>query len=115
MKIYIAGTYSAPTWKEKQINTDKAIWAGIQVMLKGHNPFIPHLTHYIDKMAYDKNIFISYDKWMEIDNEWLELCDAFLYLNSSKGANVELEKAKKLDKIIFYDLNEIPILISENI
>lgn len=108
MKIYIAGPYSADTWEGKQINTDKAVWAGVQVILKGHNPYIPHLTHYPDKIAFDNNIEISWEKWMELDDEWLNLCDALLFLSPSKGANLELKKAKQLGKIIFYNIESIP-------
>jgi hypothetical protein len=108
IKIYIAGAYSAPTWEGKQNNTDKAIEVGVQLILKGHNPLIPHLTHYIDKMAINKGINITWEKWMKIDDEWLCLCDALLLISNSRGANIELERAKQLNKIIYYSLEEIP-------
>lgn len=107
IKIYVAGAYSASTWEDKQVNTDKAVEIGVQLILKGHNPFIPHLTHYVDKMAIDNNINIPWEKWIQIDDEWLCLCDGFLLISHSRGADMELKRAKELGKKIYYSLDEI--------
>jgi O-glycosyl hydrolase len=108
LKIYIAGPYSAPTLEEKLENTNKAIMAGIKVLIKGHYPYIPHLTHYVDLFAYEKGIPLKWEDYIDWDLTWLELCDALLFLGDSRGARIELEYAKKLGKYIFYSVDEIP-------
>lgn len=108
MKIYVAGPYSADTWAKKQSNTDRAVWAGLEILMKGHNPYVPHLSHYIDEKAIDAQITIDWQTWMDIDFQWLDACDAILYLDPSKGADMELTKAKADGKIIYYSVNEIP-------
>jgi hypothetical protein len=110
LKIYIAGPYSAPTLEEKIANTNKAIMAGIQVFLKGHYPYIPHLTHYVDLFAHERGIPLKWEDYMDWDFTWLELCDALLFLGDSRGARLELEYAKELGKYVFYRIDEIPTI-----
>jgi O-glycosyl hydrolase len=113
LKIYIAGPYSAPTLEEKLENTNKAIMAGIKVLIKGHYPYIPHLTHYVDLFAHEKGIPLKWEDYIDWDLTWLELCDALLFLGDSRGARIELEYAKKLGKYIFILLMKYPILIQD--
>lgn len=108
MRIYIAGPYSASTWEEVQVNTDKAVWAGVQVMNKGHIPFVPHLCHYMDELARDNEIEIGWDEWLLYDFQWLDLCDAILFLAPSRGANLELVRATERGMKVFYSIEEIP-------
>ncbi|NQS90727.1 DUF4406 domain-containing protein [Patescibacteria group bacterium] len=51
---------------------------------------------------------MEWEDYMRWHRPWLETCDAFLYLNSSKGADLELQIAKDLDKLIFYSIDEVP-------
>ena len=104
MKIYVAGPYSANNPHNIQLNVDRAIDIGCELIKRGHNPFIPHLTHYV--WLRPEGDF-SYDKWCELDVEWLKLCDALYFIGSSNGANAELELAKKLGLKIFYSLEEV--------
>ncbi|MGA2790288.1 MAG: DUF1937 family protein [Candidatus Bathyarchaeia archaeon] len=111
LKIYVAGPYTPANSDPHDAarvahqNTLKAIRAGIQVIEKGHVPFIPHLTHFIHletKKPLPAQFYYAYDK------VWLEFCDAFLYLGGSKGADKELQLAKKLGLRIFRSTKEIP-------
>ena len=45
---------------------------------------------------------------MAWDAPWLRVCDALLFIAESKGANIELEEARRLGKTIFYSSSEIP-------
>ena len=45
---------------------------------------------------------------MTWDAPWLRVCDALLFIAESKGANIELEEARRLGKTIFYSISEIP-------
>jgi hypothetical protein len=107
LKIYVAGPYSGPDSHTIQHNTNRAVEAGIKVMLKGHHPYIPHLTHYICMSDYCP--WPSADRrWVSVDSPWVVACDALLLLAHSRGADTELALAQKLGKTIFYSIDEIP-------
>lgn len=53
---------------------------------------------------------MSWGDFMAWDAPWLEVCDALLFIGESKGANIELEEAKKLGKTVFYSISEVPKL-----
>lgn len=108
LKIYIAGPYTAETRTQRQKNVNVAIDAAFVILSKGHFPFIPHLTHFVDERAQELNVELTWEDYIRWDLVWLEKCDAFLYLAASRGADLELEEAKKLGKAIFYSIEEIP-------
>jgi len=108
LTIYVAGAYSAPTEQGKLDNSYKAINAGIEVIKKKHIPFVPHLSHWLGTKATEQGISLDWNYWMYYTNVWLHKCDALLYLNSSKGADIELEVAKNNNKAIYYSVEEIP-------
>ena len=51
---------------------------------------------------------------MEWHRPWLDVCDGFLYLRSSKGADIELNMAKELGKTIYYSIIDIPLRKAKN-
>ena len=108
MLIYVSGKYSAPTLEEKEYNTNLAIDAGIQVMLKGHEVIVPHLSHWLDLRAQSKGITLTWQDFMDTDIEIIKRCDAILYISSSKGADLELEEAKNWGLEVFYSIDEVP-------
>ncbi len=112
MKIYIAGPYSADTAKKRHENVVKAIDAGLAVWKKGHCPYIPHLTHFVDHRAKITSTPMEWEDYIAWDKTWLETCDALLFLGSSKGAEIELNYAKQKGKEIFFSINSIPIVVN---
>jgi hypothetical protein len=110
LKIYVAGPYTARDDDGHEANTQRAIDAGIRVFEKGHYPYIPHLTHYVDLRARRIGAELSWEDYIKWDTPWLKTCDALLYLGKSKGADLELELARKLKKRIFLSLSEIPVV-----
>lgn len=108
MRIYIAGPYTADSDSQIQKNVNNAIDTAILVFKKGHYPYIPHLTHWIEIRNMETNQGLKWEDYIEMDRIWLENCDALLYLGSSKGADIELNHAKKEGKPIFYSITEIP-------
>ncbi len=108
LRIYIAGPYTSLDEKGHELNTHRAIDAGIAVFKKGHHPYIPHLTHYVDLRAKAARIELSWSDYIEWDLPWLDMCDALLFLGKSKGADLELERAKKQGKRIYLSIAEIP-------
>jgi hypothetical protein len=111
LRIYVAGpydprgetTHSAPRIANQ--NVLRAIRIGIELMKLGHNPYIPHLTHYLH---IESDVEFSWERWVENDSEWLERCEALYFIAPSKGATAELEFAKKKGIHVFYNLSEVP-------
>ncbi len=108
LRIYIAGPYSAKDVKEVEANVKRAIEAGILLLLKGHYPYIPHLTHYVDLISKENGGPLQWKDYIRWDLKWLELCDAILYLGPSRGADIELEQARKKDMMVFRDVGGVP-------
>ncbi len=108
LKIYIAGPYTADTEEQKRTNVDTAIDVALVIFSKGHFPYIPHLTHFIDQRAKETGVDLKWEDYIRWDMAWVKICDALLYLRSSRGTNLELQAAKELGKKIFYSLDEIP-------
>jgi hypothetical protein len=110
LKIYIAGPYSAETEEQRVKNVNAAIDASFEVFAKGHFPYVPHLTHYVDARANEVGHNLTWEDYIRWDMPWVRVCDALLFLRSSRGADLELQEAKNLGKQIFYTLGEIPAL-----
>jgi hypothetical protein len=100
MRIYISGPYTENPDKWTKMVEE----VGVHLMKKGHTPFMPHKHFY----GMEKRNDVGYDDFMRVDLEWLYVCDAILYLRTSPGADVELEVAKKLKKIIYNSVAEVP-------
>ncbi len=112
MKVYIAHTYGRRwglTEEECELNTQKSIEFGRKVMLKGHNPFIPNLFHYVHKGWRDSP---QEDVYFRLVSDWIEDCDALLVAEmppwEGSGVEREVKIAEALGKKIYYNLEEIP-------
>ena len=108
--IYVAGPYTAPDRQGINRNVDQAIDVGIEIFNKGHFPYVPHLTDLVDKRARELGKELSWEDFMAWDAPWLKVCDALIFVGESRGANIELEEAKRLGKTIFYSSSEVPRL-----
>ncbi|MBV6504730.1 MAG: hypothetical protein ILNGONEN_00280 [Syntrophorhabdaceae bacterium] len=107
MRIYVAGPLTSPDGGVRRQNCLNAINAGIQVMQKGHEPFVPHLMDWLDKWAQRAGIEFTWQDYMNWCLAWLAQCEALLFLAPSRGANMELEFAKKNGLKVFYSVDEI--------
>lgn len=108
LKLYIAGPYTAPTEQQRMANVNAAIDAAIAAYRKGHFPFIPHLTHFVDVRAKQSSLPLQWEDYIRWDLVWLNECDAVLCLGGSRGADLELDAAKRLGKRIFSSVDELP-------
>jgi len=88
---------------------NRAARAGAHLMLRGHTPFVPHLAHVIDRVALGIGMTFSWEEWMEWCKVWLRECDAFLFLGTSKGADIELALAKELGLPIYTHPSQLPL------
>lgn len=116
LKIYVAGPYSPrdedyfhTVIQKASQNVDRAIQRGIELIEKGHKPFIPHLTHFVHTHRDAKDYG---DWWYEYDNTFLkDWADAVFMMEgweNSKGATAEKGLAEQLDLEIFYNMKDIP-------
>lgn len=108
MRIYIAGPYTADTDEQILENVHRALDVGIELINRGYTPFVPHLTHWLEKRAKRTVGSISYERWLEYGTKWLEQCDALLYTASSPGADRELEDAYFIGMPVYRSIDELP-------
>ncbi len=112
MKIYIAHTYGRRhgiSDKELEANALASVEVGRQVILKGHNPFIPNLFHWVHKdwkESPDETLYFS------LVSDWIRDCDALLVASLPKwgnsGVKREMKIAEALGKKIYFDISEVP-------
>ena len=108
MIVYVSGPYSAPTREARLDNVLAAIKVGIEIRNKGHFPVIPHLYDDFDEVAKLMGHNFDWQSYMDMDLAILERCDCLYFIGESKGACIELERAKELGLQIFYSLGEVP-------
>ncbi|MFT5723283.1 MAG: hypothetical protein ACI9JN_000392 [Bacteroidia bacterium] len=100
LKIFISGPY---TKGDVAQNVKMSMEVTNQLIDLGFAPYCPHLTHFLHM-----NNFQPYEKWLELDIEYMILCDAILRIpGDSAGADKEVELAKKRGILVFYDINQI--------
>lgn len=99
-RIYIAGPY---TLGDVAINIGKAIIAGDELFNYGFYPYIPHLNHFWHLVCPR-----HWNEWITQDLAFLVICDGLLRIpGESKGADMEVAKAKDLGIPVFYSSREI--------
>lgn len=89
MRVYISGPYSKGN---QATNVRNALEAGDRVWRAGHIPYVPHLT-----MFWGLLFPHTYREWLQLDLEWIKLCDIVIRLpGESSGADEETELARSL-------------------
>lgn len=100
MKVYLAGPY---TIGDPVINVRNMILVAEEVRAKGHLPYIPLLNHLWHLASPHE-----YEYWMNMDLEWIKVCDAILRLpGESKGADLETEYARDVGIPVFYTTDQL--------
>lgn len=98
--VYIACPY---TIGDQALNVKDSMHCFNELVNNGFVPFNPLLFHF-QQFAYPR----TWESWMEIDLSWLEKCDCILRLpGKSRGADKEIKYAKKLNKIVFYSIENL--------
>jgi len=111
MKIYVAMPYGRRRnlpLPEIMANVYRAIEVGRELIKKGHTPFIPHLYHWVH---YGWAETPSEDKWIDMCVQWVQLCDALIYIDpegQSLGALLECQIAQAEGLPVFFTLEAIP-------
>lgn len=105
-KVFISGPYSKGDVAQ---NVKIAMDMANELINHGFAPYCPHLTHFLHMNSWQ-----PYEKWLEIDCEFLVLCDAVIRLaGESSGADNEVELAKRTDIPIFYNIDELVDFLTE--
>lgn len=113
LRIYIAGPYTASTKCDVERNVTKAIDVGLALFKKGHFPFIPHLTHYVEMRGKECGNVPTWTEYMMRDLAWLGVSDALYFIGRSRGADIELEAAYEDSLDIYYTLDEVSDISSK--
>jgi hypothetical protein len=100
IKVYIASPY---TIGDQARNVYISLAVADELIKLGFYPYCPLLTHF-QHMMFPQ----SYDKWLELDFEWLRQCDCLLRLDGeSKGADLEVQEAGYNDIPVFYNIESL--------
>lgn len=113
LRIYVCGPYTASTKYDVEKNVTKAIDVGLELFKKGHYPFIPHLTHYVEIRGKERGNVPTWTEYMMRDLAWLGVSDALYFIGRSQGADIELEAAYEDGLDIYYALDEVPDISSK--
>jgi hypothetical protein len=90
IRVYIASPY---TVGDKLENVHRAMAAFDKLVKLGFAPYAPLLSHY-----QHERYPLPYDKWLELDIEWLKQCDFLIRLpGESAGADCECWTSKDND------------------
>lgn len=100
-RVYIASPY---TIGDVAVNVRNQLEMAHILMDMGFCPIVPLFTHF-QHMVYPR----PYEDWLAIDLCKIEVCDFLLRLpGESKGADMEVEHAKKLGIPVVYSYQELP-------
>ena len=95
IKVYIASPY---TLGDVNLNVKRQMEIANTLIDNGFAPFVPLYYHFQNE-TYPR----PYEDWVKLGIVWLKNCDCLLRLQGiSKGADIEVEVAKKLNLPIFY-------------
>jgi hypothetical protein len=99
-KVYIASPY---TIGDVAVNVKNQMEMADKLMDLEFAPFVPLYSHF-QHMAHPR----PYEDWIEIDLEWLKVCDCLLRLpGESKGADREVNEMLSMDKPVFYKIIDL--------
>lgn len=95
MRVYLAGPI---THGRQHENVARAVEAGSRLLRAGHEPFVPHLSWYWDRLHAAE----EYEAWLRLDLAWLPNAEAVVRLRGySPGADREVALARSLGIPVF--------------
>lgn len=107
IKVFIAAPYSS----DPCVNTNKVMNIANNLMNLGYMPYICHLTHF-------QHTFHPRPKkdWLELDREFLKVCDVVWRLKGeSKGADEEVKLAKELGIPVVNSIEQLKKINAQSI
>lgn len=91
--------------EQLQENVDKSIDIARLLILKGHNPYVPNLAHFLHHGWIRSPVEETYFKMV---SSWIKYCDALYYGGQSDGVDRERDIAERLGLKIYYSMEEVP-------
>lgn len=109
IKVYIASPYTnkgeIKDRKVMEMNVYRQMETFNELVNRGMCPMAPLLSHF-QHQEYP----LPWEKWMEMDYEWISVCDVVLRLDGrSTGADLEVAHAEKLGIPVVYSLKEFDL------
>ena len=110
MKVYVAGPltsdkeYNLVSDDVKQENVQKAIDVAIELLDRGHDPYIPHLTYYVNKRLEEQGRGLTPEQFLKWDFAFLDDCQAIFFIGESWGANKEIIRACKNRMKVYFSI-----------
>lgn len=106
MKVYIAGPLSGKP-EEVEKNIQNAIWTAMELIYRDYNPYVPHFSYEIEKLAISRGLNFLYEDYIQRDLEWLDDCDVLLSIGKSPGETIERIYAEHVGIPIVYSIQEL--------
>ena len=94
--VYVAGPI---TLGDQFANCGRAIRWGHELHVRGFVPYVPH-------WGALQQLYIPWSEaeWIAFDNVWLDRCEVlFRLLGVSRGADLEVARAKERSMPVFYE------------
>ena len=99
IKVFISSPYTGN--EEKNVKTQQE--CANELINLGFSPFIPLLFHY-QELVHPQ----PYDKWLEIDLDWISSCNVLLRLpGDSPAADAEVTHAKKIGITVVHSIENL--------
>ena len=113
-RMYIAGPLFNGNYVDlitADMNLEKGINICQKLMQKGWSPYLPHYSIALHtwQIRHMRPIF-SWERWIQLDQEFLEVCTALFFFGHSKGADRELKWALDNDYKIYTDIDQVPTI-----
>ena len=122
LNIYVCGPMTPlnhdpllQTGAELENNIARASGIGLGLLRRGHNPHVPHAAtcRWMGE-TYRNNTPLGHADWMKLDFTYIDQwADALYFIGHSKGADMELERAKTRGLPIFESVESVPDLSRE--
>lgn len=101
IKVYIASQY---TLGDVAKNVKLQMDVSEKLYKMGFNVYAPIVAIHFQHIVYPH----SWDFWLSLDHEWIEVCDCLLRLEGeSKGADSEVKHAERLGKKVFHNILDL--------
>ena len=108
MRIMVAGPYSAPSEEQRRLNAQKINCAAAEVLKRGHIPIVGVNAALPIVEAAGLEGEEKYEGIMRISFSLAEICEAILYIGTSKGVEMEKERFSLRGLPVYASLSEVP-------
>lgn len=113
-RIYIAGPLFEGNFDDMNNamkNWNKGVDIKQKLMQKGWSPYFPHHDLYLHMWQVTEKLpRFSWERWLQLDLDFISVCTALYFFGHSKGADRELKWALDNDLKVYTDINQVPVI-----